>query len=93
MITDINFNTNIDYKKLDELLTHDTYQGMSDEEIELIIAWKMSAAYARGNSDAIQSQGMINAQAAKKRSLDNAQRIEDMIQSIQMKAHAIVEGR
>lgn len=93
MITDVNFNTNIDYKKLDELLTHDTYQGMSDEEIELIIAWKMSIAYARGNSDAINSQRMINVLDARKRYQANIQACQDMIQSLQEKSHMLFEGR
>ena len=93
MITDINFNTNIDYEKLNELLTHDTYQGMSDEEIELIIAWKMSAAYARGNSDAINSQRMMNVLDARKRYQVNIQMCQDMLQSIQEKSQALFEGR
>lgn len=93
MITDVNFNTNIDYKKLNELLTHDTYQGMTDEEIELIIAWKMSIAYARGNSDAINSQRMINVLDARKEYQHNIQACQDMIQSIQEKSHTLFEGR
>lgn len=52
---------------LGTLLALDTYQGMSDEEIETIITYKENMAYSRGNSDALSSQAMINVMDNKKR--------------------------
>jgi hypothetical protein len=47
-------------RELGVLLALDTYQGMSDEEIDSIIKYKENIAYNRGNSDALSSQAMIN---------------------------------
>lgn len=52
---------------LGTLLALDTYQGMSDEEIESIITYKENMAYSRGNSEALASQAMINVMDNKKR--------------------------
>ena len=52
---------------LGTLLALDTYQGMSDEEIDRIITYRENMAYSRGNSDALASQAMINVMDNKKR--------------------------
>lgn len=63
------------------LLALDTYQGMSDEEIESIIAYKCNMAYAKGNSDAVNSQAMINLMDSKRKSDAMFARISNVIQS------------
>ena len=52
-------NENVE-RGLGILLGLNTYQGMSDKEIESIITYKCNMAYAKGNSDAVSSQAMIN---------------------------------
>lgn len=48
------------------LLALDTYQGMSDEEINSIITYKENVAYSKGNRNALSSQAMINVMDNKK---------------------------
>lgn len=38
-------------RQIDELLNLDTYQGMTDDEIETLIAYKCKLEYYRGLSD------------------------------------------
>lgn len=61
------------------LLSLNTYQGMSDEEIESIITYKCNMAYTKGNSDAVNSQAMINLLDNKKKSDAMFGRIANMI--------------
>lgn len=61
------------------LLSLNTYQGMSDEEIESIITYKSNMAYAKGNSDAVSSQAMINLLDNRKKSDAMFGRIANMI--------------
>lgn len=63
------------------LLSLGTYQGMSDEEIESIITYKCNMAYAKGNSDAVNSQAMANLMDSKRRSDAMFARIANVIQS------------
>lgn len=63
------------------LLALDTYQGMSDEEIESIITYKCNMAYAKGNSDAVSSQAMVNLMDSKRKSDAMFARIANVIQS------------
>ena len=61
------------------LLSLNTYQGMSDKEIESIITYKCNMAYAKGNSDALSSQAMINLLDNKKKSDAMFGRVANMI--------------
>lgn len=53
-------------RELGILLALDTYQGMSDEEIDTIIKYRENVAYNKGNMDALSSQAMINVMDNKK---------------------------
>ena len=61
------------------LLSLNTYQGMTDEEIESIIAHKCNMAYDKGNMDAIASQSMINVMDNKRRMNELFSRVDNMI--------------
>lgn len=63
------------------LLALDTYQGMSDEEIESIITYKCNMAYAKGNGDAVSSQAMANLMDSKRKSDAMFARIANVVQS------------
>lgn len=63
------------------LLALDTYQGMSDEEIESIITYKCNMAYAKGNNDAVNSQAMINLMDNRRKSDAMFARIANVLQS------------
>lgn len=68
-------------RSLGTLLSLNSYQDMSDDEIESIIAYKTTMAYNKGNSDAIASQRMINSMNNKKRMDAILTRAENMIYS------------
>lgn len=70
---------NAEKRALGTLLTLETYQGMSDEEIETIITYKTNEAYAKGNRDAINSQGMMNVLENKKKVNDMFARVESVL--------------
>ena len=63
-------------RALGTLLSLKTYQGMSDEEIEMIITYKTNEAYSKGNRDAVNSQAMINI-------LENKKKIENMFTRVE----------
>lgn len=63
------------------LLSLNTYQGMSDEEIDSIITYKCNMAYARGNADAVSSQAMVNLMDSKRKSDAMFARIANVVQS------------
>lgn len=71
-------NENVE-RGLGILLSLNTYQGMSDKEIESIITYKCNMAYAKGNSDAVSSQAMINLLDNRKKSDAMFGRIANMI--------------
>lgn len=61
------------------LLSLNTYQGMTDEEIESIITHKSDMAYAKGNMDALASQSMVNVMDNKRRMNELFSRVDNMI--------------
>ena len=61
------------------LLSLNTYQGMTDEEIESIIAHKCNMAYDKGNMKALASQSMINVMDNKRRMNELFSRVDNMI--------------
>lgn len=61
------------------LLSLNTYQGMTDEEIESIITHKCNMAYDKGNMDALASQSMINVMDNKKRMDELFSRVDSMV--------------
>ena len=61
------------------LLSLDTYQGMTDEEIESIITHKCNMAYDKGNMDALASQSMVNVMENKKRMDALFSRVDSMV--------------
>lgn len=71
-------NENVE-RGLGILLSLNTYQGMSDKEIESIITYKCNMAYAKGNNDAVSSQAMINLLDNRKKSDAMFGRIANMI--------------
>lgn len=70
-------------RPLGELLALKTYQDMTDEEIEMVINWRESNAYSRGNSDALNSQAMMNVLDHKRKNDALSKQIESMIKSMQ----------
>ncbi len=77
---------------LGELLSMDTYQGMTDEEIQMIIDDKVNSAYAKGNRDAVDSQSFINLEESKKRSEAVTQQAMNVLQSIERASERLLNG-
>lgn len=71
--------TENDVRGIGVLLALDTYQGMSDDEIESIITYKTNMAYRKGNNDALSSQSMMNVMENKKRMDSLFDRVANMI--------------
>jgi hypothetical protein len=70
-------------RTIEELLRLDTYQGMSDAEIDMIIEREKNIAYSNGNRDAINSQAYINVQKHSDICLSIANRCMDMVKSLE----------
>ena len=68
---------------LGELLSMDTYQGMTDEEIQMIIDHEKKKAYNAGNLDALKSETSIAMQAAHKQYATVSQKAADVLQSLE----------
>ena len=74
---------NNETRTIEELLRLDTYQGMSDAEIDMIIEHEKNIAYSNGNRDAINSQAYINVQRHSDICLSIASRCMDMVKSLE----------
>lgn len=68
---------------LGELLSMDTYQGMTDEEIQMIIDNEKNKAYNAGNLAALESETSIYMQAAHKQYAAVSQKAADVLQSLE----------
>lgn len=68
---------------LGELLSLDTYQGMTDEEIQMIIDNEKNKAYNAGNLDALKSETSIAIQAAHRQYDAVSQKAVDVLQSLE----------
>lgn len=79
-------------RELGELLSMNTYQGMTDEEIQMIIDDKVNRAYAKGNRDAVNSQSFINLEESKKRSKAVTQQAMNVLQSIERASEKLLNG-
>lgn len=78
MITDVKMETE-SARPLGELLSLETYQGMSDLEIDTIIAHRLKDAYARGQLDAVHSQAMTNLEERERRYSELFARMQDVV--------------
>lgn len=61
-------------RDLNELLKLDSYQGMTDDEIKLVMAWKETMAYRNAANDAAREE-LSTAYAAMVEKLDAAARL------------------
>lgn len=68
---------------LGELLSMDTYQEMTDAEIQMIIDHEKNKAYNAGNLDALKSETSIAMQAAHKQYEAVSQKAVDVLQSLE----------
>ena len=78
MTTDAKMETEY-ARPLGQLLSLETYQGMSDLEIETIIAHKLKDAYAQGQLDAVHSKAMANLEERERRYSELFARMQSVV--------------
>lgn len=74
-----NANTTRD---LNTLLNLDTYQGMTDEEIELVINYKIETKVRERIIDASKTVNTLKMEAILQQNIESSQRAMSMLQSI-----------
>lgn len=79
-------------RTIEELLRLDTYQGMSDAEIDMIIEREKNIAYSRGNRDALNTQAYINVQRHSDICLSIAAKCMDMVKSLEDEKATLLNG-
>ena len=69
-------------RTLDELLVLNTYQGMTDEEIELIINYKIETKVREQIIEASKTVNTLKMEAILQQNIESCQRAMSMLQSI-----------
>lgn len=69
-------------RTLDELLVLNTYQGMTDEEIELIINYKIETKVREQIIEASKTVNTLKMEAILQQNIESSQRAMSMLQSI-----------
>ena len=69
-------------RTLDELLVLNTYQGMTDEEIELIVNYKIETKVRERIIEASKTVNTLKMEAILQQNIESSQRAMSMLQSI-----------